>query len=175
MLTSIADFAAQVQDGALGLIETVSIGDVTVSALMALDGSDELDITSHRIEDGMEITYAAVDVPTKRSLTICLANPDFSIESGLDSVLTGNFSGFTDTWRDKRDKIYEYKDNRELITVSTHERVYENMMIRSITPLWDVDNNFDCFFATVVVKQLTISSSAQTGIFDAAKSALGGL
>lgn len=172
---TLASAAAAIQDGTLGLIETVSIGDVIVSALIGLDGGDWLDVTSRPIESGLEITECAIATPVERTLTVCLANPDFSAESGLKAALEGSVTAFTETWRDKRDRLYKYFTDREIIELTTHENFYENMLIYGIAPFWDVDENYNCFFAQVSLRQITTVNEAATGIIDSTEDMLGGL
>ncbi|MBV6340985.1 phage baseplate protein [Candidatus Magnetobacterium casense] len=174
--TNIADAASQIKDGVLGAVETIMIGDVMVSALTGLSGGNSVEITRKPIEAGFATTDAAVDVPVERVLDICLANPDFSVEAGIDAALTGSVSQFTETWRDKKDKLYKYLTDKELIDVQTHEALYENMLIQSIEPKWDVDDNADAFFATVTVVEITqITNATDGGVIDAAESSVGGL
>jgi hypothetical protein len=172
---TLADAATAIQDGTLGLIETIAMGDIAVSALISLDGTDELAVTDKPIESGMSIADAAIDIPLERNLYICLANPDFSVESGITAALTGTFSGFAETWRDKKDQLYKYFNDREIISITTHEDYYENMLIQSITPYWDVDENYDAFFARVTIKRITTIEDALTGIIDSPEDAVGGL
>lgn len=179
---TLTDAIAAINDGSLGIIEVVSIsavdplgGSLVVSALMELSGSDELDITSKPIESGLEITDAAIDVPTRREMVICLANPDFSIESGITAALTGAWGGFTDTWRDKKNQLYKFFNDREILNFNTHEAVYTSFLIQSIEPLWDVDENWDAFFARVAFKKIVIINDVLAGLTDAAEEAGGGL
>jgi len=173
--TSLADAAASIADGTLGLIEIVAIGDLAVSALTGLDGSDEMMITDKPIEEGFDVSDAAIKIPTTRTLNICLANPDFSVEAGIEAALSGSFGGFADTWRDKKEQLYEYYNNRELLSVLTQENLYTDMLISSITPWYDVNQNDDAFFATVVFKKINKVGDPLAGLIDAAESAVGGL
>ncbi|MCP4712577.1 MAG: hypothetical protein GY869_28465 [Planctomycetes bacterium] len=173
--TNLAEAAAAISDGTLGLIQSVAIQDLAVSALTGLDGSDNYDITDKPIASGLTISDAAVKLPTIRQLHICLANPDFSVEAGLDAVLSGSFSGFTDTWRDKKDQLYEYFDEREIVSVLTQESLYTSMLIQSITPFWDINENSEAFFATVTIKQIVTIEDALAGLLDAAEDVMGEL
>jgi len=173
---NIADAVASIRDGEFGLIEQIYIGDLLVSALTGLSGSDEMIVTEKPIEEGYAATDAAVRLPTVRSLDICLANPDYSIETGVTAALTGDVSSLTDTWRDKRDTLWQMFEDKEIIEVQTHEDNYPSMIIQSITPWYDADENWDAYFATVVVRELIeTSTGSEGGLLDKAKDAVGEL
>ena len=99
--TNVADAAQAINDGTLGVIEDIMIGDLLISALMGLQTPLETVITRKPIQEGFSITDAAVHQPQGIQMMICLANPDFSIDAGIDAALSGSFAGFTDSWRDK--------------------------------------------------------------------------
>ncbi len=173
---NVADAAAAVKDGELGLIEQVYIGDLLVSALTGLSGGDEMIVTRKPIEEGFAASDAAVRLPTVRSLDICLANPDYSIEAGATAAMTGDVSSLTDTWRDKKDKLFQMFESKEIVEVTTHENSYPSMIIESITPWYDVEENWDAYFATVVVSEIPeTSSGTDGGLIDKAKDAVGGM
>ncbi|MCP4537156.1 MAG: hypothetical protein GY832_08405 [Chloroflexi bacterium] len=173
---NVADAAAAVKDGELGLIEQVYIGDLLVSALTGLSGSREKIVTEKPIEEGFAHTYAAVHLPIVLSLDICLANPDYSIEAGATAAMTGDVSSLAETHRDKRDRLFQIYDDDEIVGVTTHENSYPSMIIQSITPWYDVEENWDAYFATVVVKEIIeTSSGTDGGLIDKAKDAVGGM
>lgn len=158
---TIVDAANSVRDGEFGLIEEIKIGDLVVSALTALDATDEMEITEKPVEAGYTVTDAAIKLPARRSIDIVLASPDYSIEAGIDAALTGSVDQLVNTWRDKKKRLYEYFENKELVTLQTHQDIIESMMIQSITPIYDVENNFDAFFATVVLQEVRVVGSGE--------------
>src|SRR3989304_2112162 len=122
--TNVVDAAAAIKDGVLGAIETIKIGDLVVSALTGLEGSDEWDIVQRPVEAGFLVTDAVVKLPYQRTLHIVLANPDFSVEAGITAALTGSVDQFTQTWRDKKQTLKSM--GGEGLSVAPHERGYES-------------------------------------------------
>ena len=177
--TNVVDAAAAIKDGSLGLIDEVSIGDLVVSALQGLRGGDEKEITERPVEAGFSVIEAAVERPTVRVLDIVLTNPDFSVEAGITAALNGSIEQFTETWRDKKEKLYTMYNGSELVTVTTHENVYPGMLIQRIEPWYDVDENWDCFIATVTFQQFderqTESIDSLAGALTAGIKSVGGL
>jgi hypothetical protein len=172
---NMVDAISAVRDGEIGIVTTVMIGDVLVSALRSLYAPTRLRVTKKAIEDGYDINDAAIKEPTDLFLDICLANPDLSIEAGLNAALTGNPGSLTSTWREKRDQLLAYLDEKELITVQTHEGTYENMLVAEIDPYWDVSQNWNAFFANVRIVNIVKVGTDVGGLFDAAEQAVGGL
>ena len=160
---NLVDAAAAIKDGKLGVIEVAKIGDIIVSALTGVDAPSSLTITRKPVQSGFTITDAAVDNADDLVLDVVLANPDFSAESGITAALTGDVSQFTTTWTDKRNQLHDYKNARELLTVQTHDGVFSDMLIQSITPLYDVDFNHDAWLGTVVFVPITLVGEETTG------------
>jgi hypothetical protein len=172
---NMVDAISAIKDGEIGLVTTVMIGDVLVSSLRGLYAPTRLSVTKKPIEDGYDITDAAIKEPTDLYLDICLTNPDLSIEAGLQAALTGNPGSLTSTWREKKETLYSYLNEKELITVQTHEGVYESMLVAEIDPYWDVSRNWNAFFANVRIVNIVKVGTDVGGLFDAAEQAVGGL
>ncbi|MCP4604484.1 MAG: hypothetical protein GY847_28840 [Proteobacteria bacterium] len=172
--TNAVDAASALADGSLGVIEIIKIGDLTVSALQGLSGGDEMRITDKPVQSGFAVSDAAVRMPVERTLDIVLANPDLAIGSVTSAVLSGDPGSLGETFRDKRDELYAYFEEKEILTYQTHESVYESAMIQSITPYFDVDENWECWIGAVhfkEIKQLVVAGAG--GLFDQAKEAVG--
>lgn len=172
---NIADTAAAIKNGDIGLIPVVKIGDITVTALTGLSAPHSVEITRKPVQAGYDITDAAIKQPNELTLNIVLANPEFSVSAGIDAALTGNFSGFTETWRDKRDRLKQLLDIHELVTVQTHEDTYNNMLVRMIDPIFDVDNNADAYVATVYCTEIQFGDEETGGVIDQPLQSVGGL
>lgn len=160
--TNIADAAAAIRDGDVGLFETVKIQDLTVSALTAIDYTDSMIITERPMQAGYRATDAATKVMKDVSIDICLSNPDYSIEAGVEAFLGGGAEQLTTTWREKRDTLYEYFESKTVVSFQSHERVFENMMIQDITPYHEVNNLYDAFFANVILKEIKFTGQEST-------------
>ncbi len=173
--TNISDAVSAIRDGEFGTMDAM-IGDIMVSALIGLSNPKDLMVTRKPVEEGYAITDAAVDVPRDITLTVVFANPEYSVDAALGAALSGNIAGFNDTWRDKRDQLYQLQEDREIITVQTHENLYENMIVSSISPIWDNEDNSDAWFADIAFQEITtVSTEAVGGLLDKAKEVVGGL
>lgn len=154
--TNVADAASAVRDGVFGQAQDIKIGDLLVSALMGLDTPDETAITDKPVQAGYSVNDMAVDLPQIQTWNIILTNPDISAESAVVAAFTGDASSLTQTWRDKKDQLYQYKKDRELLDIQTHEELFSNFMVQSIIPNYDVNENLDAFVCTVQLKQIKL-------------------
>lgn len=153
MINSIINLAKSIRAGKVGVIDAIKIGDVTVSALTGLSGGDSVEITERAVQAGFLVTEAVVRNPRTRTLDIILADPQISLEETISSAMSGEWAGFTETWRDKKEALYAQFKNRNIVNVITHDDVYSNMLIRSITPIYDANENWDCFVARVELRE----------------------
>jgi hypothetical protein len=157
-------------------LEHVKIGDLLVSACTGLSGSNELLITDKPIGEGYNIADAAVDVQLEKTLNIVFANPQYSAEEISAALLSGEADSLTESWRDKKDALYELQSTREIVTLQTHEGSYENMLIRVIDPIFDNVNNWDGWIGTVTLTQISpLTSEGGGGLIDSAQEAAGEL
>lgn len=171
--TNIADAAASIRNGELGPFSDVKIGKLVVSALIGMSAPTELLVTNKPIQKGYAITDAAVEWPRDVVLEICLANPDYSAEAGISAALTGSVASFTETWRDKKTKLYALKSTREIVDVQTHEDIFKNLIVRMIEPIYD---SYDAFFATVILQPVRYDdATTEGGIKDSAEESKGNL
>lgn len=153
---NIAGAISAASDGVLGLAEDIKIGDLIVSALESLDVVESLRFTRRPIQTGQNMTEMAVKETQPITLGIILANPDISLDGAASAILSGNPSSMTETWRDKKKQLYKMKNDLEVIDVQTHEELYTNCVIQSIIPLYDINENWDAFIATVTLERLDL-------------------
>ena len=173
--SNLADAAAAVADGTIGVIDTVTIGSVIVGALRSVQAPERLRVTRKAVQVGYDINDAAVTESKELYLEVCLTNPDFSAEGMLGAVATGNPGDYLTTWRDKRDMLYQMKNDKELVTVQTHARLHKKMLVDEIDPAYDADENFECFFATVHLTEIRQKLTILEGLVDQAEQGVGGL
>jgi hypothetical protein len=179
--TDIMSLINQAKAGSISNIEQIKIGDVLVDVLENVTGSDMMRITRKPVESGFAVTDAAIREPTERTFDVVLTNPEYSASAATDAALTGSLEAFSTTWRDKRDTIYGYFENREIIDIMSHDRLYQSMMIQSITPLYDTAENLDAFVASIhfqeyqVVGDTSVAADDPTARFVAAKQDAGRL
>ena len=168
--SNMSDAVSAARDGALGLIEQVKIGDLLVDALLTLYVPSSKSITRKPMAENFVITDAAVDDPLEMSLDICLANPSYGVGALTDAAMSGSVENLTQTWRDKKKELYTMFTENEIVTVQTHEGVYNNMLITNIDPKYNSGNNMDAFFANVYLTQIEKrSSGTEGGLKDQAK------
>lgn len=144
------------------------IGDITVSALTGLSIQFQKDVTRQQIEAGFSVIQGVTYVPLEITMQIVFANPDYSPEALLNASLGNDFSGLTETWREKRDALFDYFNNREIIDVTTHDSLYQNFIISNISPVYDSEENYDCYIAAVTLVEY--NSNQASSISDTASS-----
>ena len=153
--TNVTDLIAAAKDGELGNFENIKIGDIVVGALTGLDTTESLRITRKPIQSGSVMTDAAVEDFQTLVWDVVFVNPQYSADDLATAAITGDLSALNSTWRDNRDQLYQYKNDREVLTVQDHDRVYSNCLISSITPAYDAENNLDAFVATITMERLS--------------------
>ena len=164
---TLSDAIQQFRDGQLGKIETIKIGDLVVDALTDMSAPSVLTVTRKPIEKGYNITDAAIREPLIIDITIALTNPDYSASAAITAAVTGNLESLNQTWRDKHNDLYQIHWDREIVKYQSHEGVYSSMIISVIDPIWNVDENYDAFFAHVTLEQITIiETDVNKGSFD---------
>ena len=144
------------RDGELGLVDQIKIGDIVVDALVGLDNAESLNITSLPIQSGITLTLAAVEDIQPLVMDVVLANPQYSIDQLMTAAMTGDASTLTQTWRDDKKQLYQYKNDLELLEVQDHQDLHQNCLIQSISPKYDTEENLDCFWATIVFSKMKI-------------------
>jgi hypothetical protein len=171
--TNAVDAVSQIKDGTLGIIDVVMIGELTVSALRGLQAPSELEVTMRPVQAGFDVAEMAIKKNRVITLDIVLANPDFSVEAGVEALMTGSVDNFTETWRDKKASLEAMQDNLDIVQITTHEGVYDDMIISRIEPFFDVDENWEAWIGAVTCTQIsTGQQESSDDIAGAATSAL---
>lgn len=176
--TNIVDATSQIKDGTLGVIEIVKIGDVVVSALTGLQWPMEREVTRRPVQAGFTVAMGANIIPSDIVMDVVLANPNFAPEALVTAALTGDLAGFTATWREKKSQIETYFEKGEIISGSTHVKKFENYLISRIEPIYDNEENWDCWIATITLtpfdNQQSESDTGVAGAITASVQATGG-
>jgi hypothetical protein len=159
---NINDLISAARDGELGLIEEGKIGDLTIDALSSLDDPVSLNITRKPIQNGTVMTDAAVEELQPVVMGIVLTNPQYGAETIASAAAAGELGRLNETWRDKKRRLYEYFDSKEVIDVQTHEDIYPSCLIQNITPYRDAEENLDCFIASVVLERINYYGQEET-------------
>ncbi len=155
-----ADVVTNLDDlkGLFGLNPSL-IGDIDVDLVISYSDPFSADITERPVEAGFDVTDARVIRPQFLTMECVFCDPDFSGQNIAKKALQGVLgqSLFT-SWRDKRDRLDEIKQNKEVISVSTPSKTYDSMLIADIRP--DVRaSTANAFFFTIDFKQVRIVSS----------------
>lgn len=168
-LDGFAGVIEQVAEGVLGVVPTIRIGDVVVSSLVGLSSPETTFVTRKPVQAGYNITDAGTDDSRTKQLTVVLIDPEYSAEAGLNAALSGDLSGLTETWRDKKAQIRQYRLDHELVEVQDHEELIESMMIENIDPIYDNEQNDDGWIATISLVQVTqVGAGGDDGLLDSA-------
>lgn len=171
--TNIVDAASSIKDGTLGVIETIQIGDVIVSALTGLQNEMIREVTRRPVQAGFEVMMGANVVPSDIVMDVVLANPNLAPEAVVTAALTGGMSGFTSTWREKKAQLEQYFTDGEILDGSTHIAPFTSHLISRITPVYDNEENWDCWIATIILTPFNNQQvESDTGVLGAATAAL---
>ena len=159
-----------------GLIPFPSkIGDMMVGSLTGLSAPSELDVTRKPVMGDYDVSDAAIDMPQDLVMDICLGNPNLSATAAAQAALSGTVTTYLDPWWQKRDYLYKVQADRELLDVITHEGWYTSMLLRLIDPYFDVDENYDAFFATLIFSEVKVVATGVAGLIDSALATKGKL
>jgi hypothetical protein len=171
--TNVVDAASAFKDGLLGVIETVQIGDVIVSALTGLQWPMEREVTRRPVQAGFSVAMGANIVPSDIVMDVVLANPNFAPEALATAALTGNLAGFTATWREKKAQLEQYFADGETLDGTTHLAPFSGYIISRIEPRFDAEENWDCWIASVTLTPFdNRQADADAGVAGAMTAAL---
>lgn len=140
------------------------IGDLPIDVVLSESPTYDFEITEHPVMSGASISDARIKKPIGVTLECIFTDPDFSAGALAKSFISGTFS--LNTWKDKRDRLYEIKDTNELIDVNTVSNSYTDMTIVNVTP--DIrPTTANAFFCTVEFREIeTVSTDTRALDFD---------
>jgi len=134
----------------------ILIGELAVDVLKSETPSYDFEITDHPVEGGQNVTDNNIARPIGLTLDCIFTDTDFSGSAAGKALANGTFS--VATWQDKRDKLFEIKDAREVIDVQTPLDTYLSMAIQSIS----IDrqaSTANALFCRIVFKEVRIVDS----------------
>ena len=134
------------------------IGDVVVDVLTSYTPGRSADISEHPVEAGFDIANARVIRPQELTMECILTDPDYSGANIAKAALSGSLGSLATSWRDKRDRLDDLFESNALLTVSTFEKTYKNMVITSMIPDRRSDTSGG-YFVTVELKEIRIVDS----------------
>lgn len=95
------------------------IGALTIEATLSENHSASSNITKYTVENGSNISDHIVNEPETITIEGFISNTPLS-------------GGFQNNAQEAFDALYEIRDNKELVTVITNYRVYEDMALQNI-------------------------------------------
>lgn len=131
------------------------IGDVPVDVLRNEAAQYTFLTTDHPVEDGASMTDARIKQPDAVRLSCIISNDLSDVSIGS---ITQVVRGRTQTWREKLARLFEIRDNNELIEVTTPLQVYTNLTITNLN-IEQTPETSQALFFTVELKKLRLVSA----------------
>ena len=144
-------------------LNPVLIADLSIDVLRSETPIYDFEVTEHPVESGFEIADARIARPIGVTLEIILTDTELSA-SAVGFAALENSLGY-DTWRDKRDRLYEIKDSNELIDVVTPLGTYESVTISSIR-IDQTPSTSQALFCRVDFREVRIVSTEINNVND---------
>jgi len=123
---------------------------------------DELVITDHPVEQGAAISDHAYKKPAELTITIGWTNS--SLAAAL-SLKFGNYSSYV------YDQLLKLQASRQLFSVSTGKRKYQNMLVQSLDTTTDAKTE-NCFITTLHCREVIVVKTTTTQLVPAENQAM---
>lgn len=123
---------------------------------------DELVITDHPVEQGAQISDHAYKKPAEVTITIGWTNSSIA---AVTSLKFGNYSSYV------YERLLDLQKKRELFSLSTGKRKYQNMLIQSIDTTTDARTE-NSFIATLHCREVIVVATATTQLVPAENQAM---
>ncbi|SUD94223.1 Uncharacterised protein [Ralstonia mannitolilytica] len=123
---------------------------------------DELVITDHPVEQGAQISDHAYKKPSELTITIGWTNSSIA---SITSLQFGNYSSYA------YERLLKLQKNRELFSISTGKRKYQNMLIQSLDVTTDAKTENACI-ATLHCREVIIVQTTTTQLVPAENQAM---
>ncbi|PJZ49216.1 phage baseplate protein [Leptospira saintgironsiae] len=105
--------------------------DLTLDSTISITKDRSANITSHAIEKGADITDHVADEPIGISLSAVISDADWD---PLDPLAFLN-----KTVRERLDLLYQWMDNKEIVTFYSYDEDIENLIVESVSEEQTVD------------------------------------
>jgi len=142
---------------------TLDVGVVQFDCSVSETHNHEVDVTSHPVEDGADVSDHIRKLPVGLEINGLVTNTPVIFLASLQapSPIWGDLKRTTDRVDAAYEKLQEIMDNGEMVDVVTSLKLYENMAITSLSVVRDVDrgNVLDCTMSLreiILAKKLTI-------------------
>lgn len=145
-----------------------SIGSLTLEATLSENHNARSQVTNYTIEDGSTISDHIINDPVKVSIRGFVSNSPVDI----GATIAAGFSG--DNAQNTFDELYRIRDEKELVTVVSKYRSYENMAITNIRVPRGQQTG-DAIEFTVDLLQVNVVDSASVQVFNNVLSSVDGV
>lgn len=142
--------------GFFGLVP-IMIADLPIDILHSETPVYDYEVTEHPAEAGSDLTDNRRAKPVGVTLDVTLTDTSLSPSAVGTALISGTFG--LESWRDKKDRLYDIMRNDEVVNVTTDLDSYESQVIQSLTPSRTPQNS-NSFRCTIVLKQVRIVSSS---------------
>jgi hypothetical protein len=140
-------------------MEKVKIGELVFDAILKTDHNSKLAATSHPIESGANIADHAFVEPAEVSIELAVSDS----ETGKDTFGSGDRSV------NAFGELLKLQTSRKLITVSTRFKVYNDMLIMSVS-VPDDYTTMNAFKAMVMLREIKTVSTSKVSVTQRATS-----
>ena len=123
------------------------IGELPIDVVLSEIPVYDFVVSEHPVETGESVNSSRYAKPVSVTIECIFTDPTFGPQSAGKKLLNGTYS--LDTWRDKKDKLYEIKDSNKAFNLQTELDLYKDMVISSIIPNRAVQNT-SAFFCRIV-------------------------
>lgn len=147
--------------GITGMIKPKrAIGPITADVTVEEQHDDELAITQHPVEKTADITDHAYNLPSRLAVKVGWS-PAGAANPG---VPFGDSSGLGDPvpLQTIYEQLLDLQKSRELLTVYTGKRIYDNMLIRAISVVTDQDSENALFVAMQLQEVILVETQTVT-------------
>jgi len=149
----------------LALPRSTRIGELEVETTIEESHTDDLEITSHPVERGSEISDHSYRRPSEVVLTCGWSNASLK---ALIGIVTGFFAGGTMSKGDYVSGIYsqllKLQQSRQPFSLSTGLRTYDNMLLRSLNVTRDATTSHVLMVKAICREVILVSTQSVEGL-----------
>lgn len=135
-----------------------NIGGIVADITIEEEGTNELAITQHPVEKSADITDHAYPLPARLSIRVAWS-PSGSASVGMDNLSGGDPVSLNDIYQ----KLLALQVARTLIEVQTGKLLYENMLIRTITLVTNVDTE-NALFISMQLQEILLAETQTVSV-----------
>lgn len=136
-----------------------NIGGVIPDVVIDEQHEDTLTITDHPVEQGAPVTDHAYKNPAELSMRIGWSASSLALGGAISGIQSGTLlQGRLSTVRDVYESLLKLQQSRKPFAVSTGKRLYQNMLIKSLSVRTDAATE-NALICTVVLREVRLVSA----------------